>query len=139
MKQLVELGKKADEFKKSKTEVIAVFREEKKGEDGLKAIKDKTKTPFTLALDNGNKHTGRYSSGRREFTGYVINPEGKVTKILKGDLRNRAKADELLKAINGSSEAGSGAKGAGAKASSTTGSGSKTSSGGSKSKGSGRK
>ena len=136
MKQLVELGKKADEFKKSKTEIIAVFREEKKGEDGLKAIKDKTKTTYTLALDSGNKKTGRYSTGRREFTGYVINPEGKITKILKGDLRNRAKADELLKAINGSADAGSDSKGSSSKTSSG---GSASKSSGSKSKGSGKK
>ena len=110
MKQLVELGNKAEEFKKSKTEVIAVFREESKGEDGLKAIKEKTRTTFTLALDNDKKQTARYSGGKGEFTGYVISPKGKITKIIKGDLRTRAKSDELLKAIGVSSDSGSAKK-----------------------------
>ena len=112
MNQLVELGKKAEQFKSANTEVIAVFREEQKGEAGLEAIKEKTKTPFTLALDNGKKSTARYSGGKREFTGYVISPKGQIVKVIKGDLRNRAKSDELLTAISGgsSSKAGSGSK-----------------------------
>ena len=72
MNQLGELGKNKDKFKEAGAEVIAVFREEKQGEDGLKKIKEKTKTTFTLGLDNGKEKTAMYSGGRREFTGYVI-------------------------------------------------------------------
>ena len=99
MRQLVELGKNKDKFTDTGTNVIAVFREEAKGEEGLKMIKEKTETPFSLALDNGNKKTGRYSSGKGEFTGYVIDGEQMITKIIKGNLRTRAKSAELLEAV----------------------------------------
>lgn len=104
MKQLVELGKNADKFKAAGAEVIAVFREEQKEEEGLKAIVQKTSTTFTLALDNGKKNTSRYSTGNREFTGYVIDTKGMITKIFKGDLRNRATSDEILKALAAASK-----------------------------------
>ena len=99
MNQLVELGKNAEKFKAAGAEVIAVFREEQKEEYGLKAILKKTSTTYTLALDNGKKKTARYSVGKGEFAGYVINPEGIITKIIQGDLRNRAKSAELLEAV----------------------------------------
>ncbi len=104
MRQLGELGKSADKFKAAGAEVIAVFREEKKEVEGLKAIVEKTSTPFTLALDNGKKKTSRYSAGNREFTGYVINSKGVITKIFQGDLRNRAKSAELLEALGAKKE-----------------------------------
>ena len=126
MNQLVELGKKAEQFKSANTEVIAVFREEQKGEAGLEAIKEKTKTPFTLALDNGKKSTARYSGGKREFTGYVISPKGQIVKVIKGDLRNRATSTELLEAIAAfapkAADKGSDTKGSGTKESKTSGS-----------------
>lgn len=99
MTQLVELGKNKEKFAKAGTEIIAVFREEAKGVDGLKKIKEKTGTTFNLALDNGNKKTGRYSSGNKEFTGYVIDSDRVIRKIIKGSLKSRAKSAELLKAI----------------------------------------
>ncbi len=104
MRQLGELGKSAEKFKAAGAEVIAVFREEKKEVEGLKAIVEKTSTPFTLALDNGKKKTSRYSAGNREFTGYVINSKGVITKIFQGDLRNRAKSAELLEALGAKKE-----------------------------------
>ena len=130
MKQLVELGKNKDAFTAAGADVIAVFREEKQGEAGLEKIVAKTKTTFDLALDNGNKQTARYSTGRREFTGYVINTEGVITNVFAGDLRNRAKSDELITALKALSEpaAGSEAKGSDTKVEeSTTGSNTKAS------------
>ena len=100
MRQLVELGKNKEKFAAAKTQVIAVFREEQEGEGGLKKIKDKTETSFSLALDNDKKKTARYSTGRGEFTGYVINSNGIITSIFEGNLRNRAKSAELLDAIS---------------------------------------
>ena len=75
----------------------------------MEKIVAKTNTPFTLALDLNNGNTGRYSQGRREFSGYVINTEGVITKFIEGDLKNRAKSQELLAAIHAASE-GSGTK-----------------------------
>ncbi len=80
-----------------------MFREEQKGVDGLKLIKEKTKTPYTLAIDLNNEKTGRYSSKKGEFTGYVIDGDGMITKVLTGNLRNRAKSNELLSAIEAAS------------------------------------
>lgn len=99
MRQLVELGKNKEAFAEAGADVIAVFREEKEGEAGLKKIVARTKTTFELALDGGNKQTSRYSTGRREFTGYVINTDGVITNVFEGDLRNRATSAELIKAL----------------------------------------
>ena len=123
MTQLVELGKNKDAFTEAGADVIAVFREEKQGEAGLKKIAAKTETTFNLALDNGKKQTGRYSTGRREFTGYVINAKGVIANVFKGDLRNRAKAAELIAAVKATSEPaeGSGSKDSDAKATETKG------------------
>lgn len=99
MAQLVELNKNADKFKEMGVEVIAVFREEAKGVEGLEAIKKKTKVDFTLCLDTGKKKTARYSDGRREFTNYVIDPNGVVQEIIKGSLKTRANSEQLLSAL----------------------------------------
>ena len=132
MNQLVELGKNANAFTEAGAEVIAVFREEKEEVAGLQKIVNKTKTTFTLALDNGKKQTPRYSAGRREFTGYVINPKGVITKVFEGDLRNRAKSAELIDAVKATmmKKEGSNSKGSDSKkeASATKGSESKASS-----------
>ena len=127
MNQLVELGKNKAAFAEAGAEVIAVFREEKEGEAGLAKIKEKTKTTFTLALDTGKEQTPRYSVGRREFTGYVINPKGVITKVFQGDLRNRAKSAELIEAIKAASSPaeGSGSKESAAEGSATKGSATK--------------
>ena len=61
------------------------------------------------------KKTSRYSAGRGEFTGYVINPEGTITSVFEGNLRNRAKSKELLEAVAKAS-GGSGSKESGEKA-----------------------
>ena len=101
-----------------------MFREERQGEAGLAKIKEQTGTEFTLALDNGNKQTSRYSAGRREFHGYVINPKGVITKVFQGDKKNRAKAAEFLQAIKATSET---AEGSASKESDAEGSASKES------------
>lgn len=105
MRQLVELGKNKAAFAEAGADVIAVFREERQKEAGLNKIKAKTKTSFNLALDNGNKQTSRYSPGRREFSGYVINSSGVITDIFQGDLRNRAKSAQLIAAVKAASAA----------------------------------
>ena len=132
MNQLVELGKNANAFTEAGAEVIAVFREEKEEVAGLQKIVNKTKTTFTLALNNGKKQPPRYSAGRREFTGYVNNPKGVITKVFEGDLRNRAKSAELIDAVKATmmKKEGSNSKGSDSKkeASATKGSESKAAS-----------
>ncbi len=99
MAQLVELKKNNDKFADRGVEVIAVFREEKQGLEGLQKTKDKTGVPFTLALDLGAEHTAAYSPGKWVFNSYVVDSSGTVRAIVEGDLRNRAKSEQLLNAI----------------------------------------
>ena len=99
MRQLVELKKNQDKFQELGVEVIAVFREEQKGVEGLEIIKEKTEVSFTLALDTPAEQTAKYSPGRREFSNFVIDADGKVVAMIEGDLRNRAKFEQLLEAI----------------------------------------
>ena len=99
MAQLGELEKSAEKFAEHNVEVIAVFREEREGVAGLQKIKDKIEADFTLALDTGKENTGKYSPGRREFASYVIDKSGVIQAVISGDLRNRAKSNELLETI----------------------------------------
>lgn len=99
MAQLVELHKNADQIKNAGAEVIAVFREESKGVEGLKAIKKKTSVDFLLGLDTPAKKTARYSPAKMEFSSYVLDTKGTIRGIIKGDLRNRAKTEQLLKIV----------------------------------------
>ncbi len=88
-------------------EVIAVFREEAKGVEGLQIIKDKTGVNFTLCLDTDAEHTSRYSPGRGEFDNYVIDKQGNIAAIIDGTLRKRALSDklfEILEGLSGDSE-----------------------------------
>lgn len=96
MRQLGELKRNADKFKAANAEIIAIFREEKDGLDGLKKIKEKTKVSFTLGIDTPAKATSKYSNGAKVFTAYVIDKNGKIQGIVPGDLRNRAKSKQIL-------------------------------------------
>ncbi len=101
MAQLGELKNNEEKFKAAGAEVIAVFREESKGVEGLEIIKKRAGAGFTYALDTGKKKTARYSPGRRKFDNYVIDKSGIIRAVINGDLRNRAKSDELLKTVSG--------------------------------------
>jgi len=99
MRQLVQLQTQADEFKALNTEMIFVFREEKSGVDGLRKIRDKTKTDFTLTLDLDKQSTKVYSTKKMTFDNFVIDRKGTVRAVIDGTLRDRATADELLKVL----------------------------------------
>lgn len=99
MRQLVQLQQNAAEFKKLNTELIFVFREESEGINGLKKIKGKTKTTYTLAVDLNKKSTAGYSSKKMTFDNFVVAKDGKVTAIIDGSLRTRATAEQLLKTL----------------------------------------
>lgn len=100
MKQLVQLKEHAEEFESQNAEVIAIFREEKKGVEGLKAIEERQKVKFTLALDLGKESTPRYSPGKMEFDNYVVDKSGTIRAIIDGKLTTRAQADQLLKVLS---------------------------------------
>ena len=99
MRQLVELQGHAEDFKSLNAELIFVFREEADGVDGLKKIKDKHETTFTLALDADKKSSKAYSPEKMTFDNFVIDTSGVVRGIVDGTLRDRATADELTKVL----------------------------------------
>ena len=99
MRQLVQLQKQADDFKAANAELIFVFREEQSGIDGLEKIKEKAKTDFTLTLDLNKESTAAYSPKKRTFDNFVIDRNGTVRAVIDGTLRDRATAEELLKAL----------------------------------------
>jgi hypothetical protein len=94
------LQKQAGEFKKLNTELIFIFREERQGVKGLEAIKSRSKTTFTLAVDLRNKGTQAYSPKRMTFDNYVIDHAGIVQGIIAGTLKDRATAAELTKVLS---------------------------------------
>ena len=99
MRQLVQLQERAAEFQKAKTKLVFVFREEEDGVDGLKKIKSRVATDYTLALDLDKQSSKPYSEKKMTFDNYVIRKDGTVKAIIDGSLRTRATADDLLKAI----------------------------------------
>ncbi len=99
MRQLVQLQSQADEFKKLNAELVFVFREESLGVEGLKKIRDKQKTDFTLAVDLNKKSSKAYSSKRMTFDNYVVDSDGVVRAVIDGTLRDRATAQELIKVL----------------------------------------
>lgn len=92
----MQLQKQADEFKSLNTEVIFVFREEQEGVDGLKKIKDKFGTSFTLAVDLNKKSSAAYSPKKMTFDNFVIDQSGKLVRVIDGTLKDRSKAEQLI-------------------------------------------
>jgi peroxiredoxin len=96
MRQLVQLQKQANDFKTLNAELIFIFREESEGADGLKKIKERTKTDFTLAVDLNKTSSMAYSSKKMTFDNFVIDKKGNVKAVIQGTLKERATADLLL-------------------------------------------
>ena len=113
MRQLVQLNQKEAEFKKLKTELVFVFREERGEAAGLKAMREKRKTKYTLLSDLGARQTAAYSSKRGQFATYVIDKKGVVRDVLDGTKPRRPGSDpiiKLLKKMEGPAKPGSGTK-----------------------------
>lgn len=101
MRQLGELQKHAEDFKKLEAELVFVFREEATGTEGLEKIRDSQKTQFVLTLDKDKKSSNAYSPEKGTFNNYVIDKSGKIAAVIDGTLRERATAEELLKILKG--------------------------------------
>ena len=99
MVQLVQLQKEAKTFEELNTEVIVIFREEKSGVEGLKKIRSRTKTSFTLGLDFNRESTAAYSPGKQSFDNFVIDRSGVIRHVLDGTKIRRATSDQLLQAV----------------------------------------
>ena len=81
------------EFTKLNAELVCVFREEKKGAEGLKiAIK---KTGYeTILLDTPAKETLAYS--QKDFTTYLIDEKGVIVAEFSGTKTTRPLGAEIL-------------------------------------------
>ena len=101
LKQLLELKRNVAKLESANARVVVVFREEAKGFDGLKIIKNRAKVDFTFALDNDKLQTAAYSPGDKEYSTYVIGKSGRIEGIIKGDTKNRAKSQRILDTIAG--------------------------------------
>ena len=97
MHQLGQLQENYEEIVDKNAEVIAVFREEAEGVAGLEKSREKTSATFPLVLDSGSEQTGAYSQSG--FHTYVINPDGKIVAVIKGNLMKRASAEAVLAAL----------------------------------------
>ena len=97
MKQLVELQKHYEQLQGLNAEVVAVFREEASGVEGLEKSRENTKVAFPLLLDANAEHTSAYSQGG--FHTYVINPSGEIVAVIEGSLMKRASAEAIIDAL----------------------------------------
>ncbi len=110
MRQLVQLNQHAEDFKKLNADVVIVFREDQREVEGLKEIRSKRKTKFTLLTDLGAKHTAAYSPKKMRFATYVIDRKGVVRDILEGSLRQRPVSEPILKVLAELEKPASGSK-----------------------------
>ncbi len=91
------MGESAEQLKEAGVEVIAVFREEREGVEGLEKIREETETTFTLGVDNRATNTRAY--GTRTLGTYVIDSSGVVQKYFPGNVRKRVGQEDLLEAV----------------------------------------
>ena len=82
------------QFQDLNTEIVAVFREEEKGAEGLKLAREKTKAEFPFVMDLGAEQTAGYSA--TGFSTYVIGKDGQVEAELTGTKMVRPPAEEVL-------------------------------------------
>lgn len=97
MGQLVQLQKHARDIDQLNADVYVIFREEREGIDGLRKIRERTDTTFTLLTDLDGKNSAAYSPKPRTFDNYVISREGKIVALVPGTLKTRASAEQILK------------------------------------------
>lgn len=99
MRQLGQLQKHAEDFKKLDAELIFVFREEQGGVEALKKIQERFDTEFILSLDLGKESSKAYSTKKMTFDNFVLDKEGKIVAVIDGTLRERATADQIVKVL----------------------------------------
>lgn len=74
--------------------MVAVFREEKLGAEGLSRVKKTTGVEFPLVLDFEAKKTSRYSPD--SFDTYVIDKDGVIQAVLSGSKLKRPGSEAIL-------------------------------------------
>lgn len=110
MRQLVQLKRKAADFKKLKAEVVFVFREERGEAKGIAAIQKKRQTKFKFVSDLGAQKTRPYSRKKGQFATYILDKKGTVREILDGTKAKRPGPDPMLKVLKALQAGRTGAK-----------------------------
>lgn len=93
----MQLQENYEQIQSLNAEVLAVFREEKLGVDGLIKSREKSGSEFPLLLDLGAERTAAYSQSG--FHTYVIDRQGKILAILEGTVMKRATVEGVLEAL----------------------------------------
>ncbi|MEM7316875.1 MAG: redoxin domain-containing protein [Planctomycetota bacterium] len=94
MRQLGQLQKSYAEFNKMDTEIVAVFREEADGVEGLQKSISKTRATYPMLLDLKKQRTAAYSD--TGFATYIVDKQGKIAAILPGTKRQRPGPKAIL-------------------------------------------
>ena len=94
---MVQLQKSYKSFEQLDTEIIAVFREESKGIEGLQMSQERIGAKFPLLLDADAAKTAEYS--QQGFNTYVIDRQGIVRGTLKGIKTQRPTTEKVLEEV----------------------------------------
>jgi peroxiredoxin len=97
IKQLKQLQANLEEIEKFDAEIIAILRDEK-GALGPTIAIQKSEAKFTILSDYRAEETPRYSPDN-DYDSYIIDPNGRIIKVLKGSKLNRPTGDEILAAV----------------------------------------
>ena len=84
--------------------MLAVFREEEEGKDGLKKSVERSRARFPLLLDTPVSVTQPYSV--KGFHTYIVDPAGVVQADLSGTKMQRPTAQKILAALAEAQQAG---------------------------------
>lgn len=94
MRQLKQLHESHRALSLVGTEPIVILRDDKKGAEGIKAALRKAKVDFPLLDGGGSKELASY--GEMSFHSFIVSPDGRIKKILRGTNRTRPTAKQIL-------------------------------------------
>lgn len=91
------LQKRSAEFDAAGAQIVAVFRENKEGVEGLKKVRKASKAEFLLLDDPDKQQTKAYSP--EGFAAYVVDSQGIIRGVFDGTKTGRPDPDKLLAAV----------------------------------------
>lgn len=97
MRQLRQLHESHRELSQAGIEPVFVLRDDKKGIDGVKAALRKVKVNFHLLDGSTSEDLAVYR--KAGFDSIIVDPEGKIRKILRGARQRRPTAKQIMAEI----------------------------------------
>jgi len=91
------LQKRSAEFDAAGAQIVAVFRENKEGVEGLKKVRQASKAEFLLLDDPEKQQTQAYSP--EGFAAYVVDTQGIIRGVFDGTKTGRPDPDKLLAVV----------------------------------------